>query len=315
MKKNLIILSVALLALSSCQQFKKGEGEMMYQIHEDKTTPKINEGDFVSVWAVQKTENDSVIYSSYDYDRPSFLPQQKPAFKGDLYTAIGMLSEGDSATFKISLDSMTAKMNTPRPENIKGKYMVYTLKVDKVIPKGNSTDQVFQAKVEEFFKAEQEKAKNNENARLKAYIQKEKLKPTVTASGLNYVVTQEAKGPIAKPGDTVEVDYTGKFLSGKVFDTSIEDVAKKNGAHMQGRPYQPIKIPVGVGSGIIQGWEEALLLLPKGSKAVLVLPSKLAYGEQGSQPAIPPYTPLVFEVEVKNVIPAKGGAAPAPAAR
>ena len=311
MKKNLIVLSIALLAFTSCKQFKKGEGDMMYKIHEDKTTPKINEGDFVSVWAVQKTEEDSVIYSSYDYDRPSILPQQKPSFQGDLYTAIGMLSEGDSATFKISIDSMTQKMGMPKPANIKGKYMVYTLKVDKVIPKGKSTDQVFQAKVEEFMKAEMDKAKNAEASRIAAYIKKEDLKPTVTASGLNYVITKESKGPVAKAGDTVEVNYSGKFLTGKVFDTSYEDVAKKSGTFMQGRPYQPIKIPVGVGSGIIAGWDEALLLLPKGTKATLILPSKLAYGDQGSQPAIPPFTPLVFDVEIMNVIPSKGGAAPA----
>ncbi len=311
MKKSLIVLSIAAFAFTSCKQFKKGEGDMMYKIHTDKTTPKINEGDFVSVWAIQKTEDDSVMYSSYDYDRPSFLSLQKPAFKGDLYTAIGMLSEGDSATFKINLDSLTQKSGAPRPANIKGKYMIYTLKVDKVIPKGKSTDQVFQAKVEEFFKAETEKAKKNESARIAAFIKKEDLKPTVTASGLNYVISKESKGATAKPGDTVEVNYTGKFLSGKVFDTSYEKVAKESGSYMQGRPYQPIKLPVGVGSGIIAGWDEALLLLPQGTKATLVLPSKLAYGEQGSQPAIPPFTPLVFDVEIMKVIPARGGAAPA----
>lgn len=311
MKKSLIVLSIAALAFTGCKQFKKGEGDMMYKIHTDKTTPKINEGDFVSVWAIQKTEDDSVIYSSYDYDRPSFLALQKPAFQGDLYTAIGMLSEGDSATFKISLDSLTQKAGAPKPANIKGKYMVYTLKVEKVIPKGKNTDQVFQAKIEEFFKAETDKAKKSESARIAAFIKKEDLKPTVTASGLNYVITKESKGPLAKPGDTVEVNYSGKFLGGKVFDTSDEAVAKKANIHMQGRPYQPIKIPVGVGSGIITGWEEALLLLPQGTKATLILPSKLAYGEQGSQPAIPPFTPLVFDVEIVKVIPSKGGAAPA----
>jgi FKBP-type peptidyl-prolyl cis-trans isomerase len=54
------------------------------------------------------------------------------------------------------------------------------------------------------------------------------------------------------------------------------------------------------------------MLLPKGAKATLILPSSLAYGEQGNQ-GIPPFTPLVFEVDVVNIIPAKAGAVIAPA--
>ena len=78
---------------------------------------------------------------------------------------------------------------------------------------------------------------------------------------------------------------------------------------MAQRPYQPIRIPVGVGSGIIQGWEEALMLFPKGTKATLILPSKLAYGEQGSAPSIQPFTPLIFEIHIVDIVPGKPGAA------
>lgn len=313
MKKILLILGVA-VAFSSCKQFKQGEGDMFYKIHEDKEGPVVKDGDFIVFKFIQKTEDDSVLYNSSDYDRPAMTVKQKPGFKGDMFTAIGMLSEGDSATFKINIDSLVNKLGMPKPENVKGKYMLYTFKIDKVIPKGKLNDADFQTKVEEFIKVETDKAKNGEAGRIKNYIEKEGLKPTVTASGLNYVITGEAKNGVkAKPGDTVEVNYTGKFLSGKVFDTSIAEVAKKSGTFMAQRPYQPIKIPVGVGSGIIQGWEEALMLLPKGTKATLILPSKLAYGEQGSAPTIQPFTPLVFDIDIVNIIPAKPGAAAQPA--
>lgn len=311
MKKILLILGVA-VAFSSCKQFKQGEGDMFYKMHEDKEGPTIKDGDFIVFKFIQKTEDDSVLYNSADYDRPAMTVKQKPGFKGDMFTAIGMMSEGDSATFKINIDSLVNKLGMPKPENVKGKYMVYTFKIDKVIPKGKLNDADFQAKVEEFIKVETDKAKNSEAGRIKNYLDKENLKPTTTASGLNYVITSEAKNGVrARPGDTVEVNYTGKFLSGKIFDTSIAEVAKKSGTFMAQRPYQPIKIPVGVGSGIIQGWEEALLLLPEGTKATLILPSKLAYGEQGSAPSIQPFTPLVFDIDIVNIIPAKSGAAAA----
>jgi FKBP-type peptidyl-prolyl cis-trans isomerase FkpA len=65
-------------------------------------------------------------------------------------------------------------------------------------------------------------------------------------------------------------------------------------------PYKPIRFPIGV-QGMIQGWNEAFLLFNKGTKAKMILPSSLAYGEQGNQ-AIGPYTPLVFEVELVDII-------------
>ena len=62
-----------------------------------------------------------------------------------------------------------------------------------------------------------------------------------------------------------------------------------------------MKLPVGLG-GSIPGFEEGLMLLNKGAKATIILPSKLAYGEQGNQ-GIPPYSPLVFELDIVNIIP------------
>ena len=306
MKKIVIILGIAVIGLASCKQFKKGEGDMMYKIHEDKSGDSIKEGDFVAFNAIEKTEEDSVLYSSYDYDRPSLLVKEKSLFKGDLFAALGFLSEGDSATFKINIDSMVAKMGRPKPANTKGKYLLYILKIDKVIPKGKLTDSVFRAQIDSYLKVEQDKAKNGEAAKFNAYILKEKVKPSVTASGLNYIITQEGTGPKPVAGDTVKVNYTGKFLGGKVFDTSYPEVAKKAGTFNAQRPYEPLSMPVGM-NGSIPGFEEGLMLFSKGTKATIILPSKLAYGEQGSQ-GIPPFTPLVFEIEMVNIIPAKPGA-------
>ena len=127
-----------------------------------------------------------------------------------------------------------------------------------------------------------------------------------TTSGIQYVFETEGKGPVARPGDTVEVDYVGRFLSGKVFDTSIKEVAQKDGHFMEQRPYEPIKVPVGLGN-VIPGWDEALTIFPEGSKVKMVLPSKLAYGDRGSM-GIPPYTPLLFEMDIIDVIPQKADA-------
>ncbi len=306
MKKLVIVLGIAVTAFTGCNNFEKGEGDMMYKIHTDKGGETIKEGDFIVFQAIEKTEGDSILYSSYDYDRPSLTVREKSLFTGDLSAAFGILSEGDSATFKINLDSMVMKMGRPQPSDTTAKYLIYTIKIDKVIPKGKLTDSLFRGKIDEFLKAEMDKAKNGEAAKVKAYVSSKNLKPTVSPSGLNYVVSKPGAGAKANPGDTVVVHYTGMFLSGKVFDSSLPDVAKKSGTFNAGRKYEPLRLPVGM-QGSIPGFEEGLMLLPKGSKATLILPSSLAYGEQGNQ-GIPPFTPLIFEVEMIDIIPGNPGA-------
>lgn len=313
MKKLVFALGLAVTGLTACNNFEKGEGDMLYKIHTDKSGETIKEGDFVAFKAIEKTENDSVLYSSYDYDRPSLLVKEKSIFKGDLFAALSLLSEGDSATFKINIDSMVQKMGRPQPADTTKKYLVYTIKIDKVIPKGSLNDSLFRGKIDEFLKAEMDNAKKNESAKMKAYVSAKGLKTTVSASGLNYVISTQGSGVKPNPGDTVVVNYTGSFLSGKIFDTSLPDIAKKAGTFNPQRPYEPLKMPVGM-SNSIPGFEEGLMLLNKGSKATLIMPSNLAYGEQGNQ-GIPPFTPLVFEIEMVNIIPAKAGAAPAPAVK
>ncbi len=115
-------------------------------------------------------------------------------------------------------------------------------------------------------------------------------------------VTQEGTGNTPNPGDTVYVHYTGKLTSGKVFDSSQDSTLRP------GMPLEPIKFPIGQGM-VIKGWDAGIGALKKGSKATLVIPSSLAYGLQGSPPAIPGNSVLVFDVELVDI--KAGKAAPA----
>lgn len=309
MKKSIVILGLAMLSLTACQKFQDGGGGMEYKIITDNGEARIQEGDFISLGAVIKTESDSLLMSTYETGQPTFMAAQKPMYPGDIMSALLKLGSGDSAVFKFNIDSMVAK-GINRPEGIEGSHLIYTFKINHVIPKGELSDSAFHGQVEKYIAAEQEKIKNAEAGIISSYVKNEKLETKSTGSGLQYVIEEQGKGALAKVGDTVEVNYTGRFLNGeqKAFDTSIEAVAKKEGGNLYNpqRPYEPIKIPVGLGS-VIPGWDEGLQLLPEGSKAKLIVPSKLAYGEQGAMGAIPPYTPLVFELEIIKVIPQKGG--------
>jgi len=115
-----------------------------------------------------------------------------------------------------------------------------------------------------------------------------------TASGLQYKVVSEGKGPKPSASDMVEVHYAGTLIDGTEFDSSY----KRN---------QPATFPVG---GVIKGWTEALQLMNEGSKWKLFIPADLAYGSM-DRPGIPANSTLIFDVELIKVMKQSSGK-PAP---
>ncbi|MHC1704919.1 MAG: FKBP-type peptidyl-prolyl cis-trans isomerase [Tenuifilaceae bacterium] len=100
----------------------------------------------------------------------------------------------------------------------------------------------------------------------------------------------------------VKVMYTGRYLDGFVFDTNVESVAKENNIYSSSSDkYEPFSFTVG-SAGAIAGFSVAVKKMIEGEKAIVVIPSTYAYGATGSGD-IPPYTTLVFEIEIVNVEP------------
>jgi peptidylprolyl isomerase len=109
---------------------------------------------------------------------------------------------------------------------------------------------------------------------------------TTTPSGLQYRDLVVGKGPQPKDGDTVVVNYTGKFTNGKVFDTSVG----KN----------PFEFVLGRGN-VIKGWDEGVASMHEGGKRRLVIPPALAYGADGYPGVIPPNSTLTFVVDLLHI--------------
>jgi FKBP-type peptidyl-prolyl cis-trans isomerase FkpA len=126
---------------------------------------------------------------------------------------------------------------------------------------------------------------------LKDYFAKNNIKAEKTPSGLYYSISQQGLGNNAKPGNKVTMNYTGKTLDGKVFDSNT-DPSK---GHVQ-----PFTFTLGQGQ-VIKGWDEGVQFLKLGSRGTLYIPSALAYGERGAGGAIPPNAVLIFDVEVTGI--------------
>ena len=146
-----------------------------------------------------------------------------------------------------------------------------------------------QKKVQETIKELQEKEAEEKSAEGQQFLAENGKRAGVvtTESGLQYEILKEGKGPLPKASEKVKVHYTGMLIEGKVFDSSIE----------RGEP-----TTFGV-TQVIKGWQEALQLMPVGSKWKIFIPQDLGYGPRGAGGGeIPPYAALIFEMELLEIV-------------
>lgn len=269
---------------------------MQYLIHDDKPGPAIQHGDFLYLHFTHRTEKDSLLASSYLSDQPVLFTQQKPFFKGDIFTGLALLSEGDSATFRLNFDSMQVILDVPKPAHIKDKYLIFTVKIMKVVSRKDKTTAAFEKETRGLREAIALQRRLQEEDKIQGYIASRHLSMSRTRSGLYYQVTRKGDGDLPLTGDTVRFIHTARYITGRIFDSSIADTARAAGLFNEQRGYEPTSEVVG-DSVTIPGVDEAIRLFPAGSKVTLVIPAALAYGARGNV-VILPYTPLVFELEI-----------------
>ena len=150
-----------------------------------------------------------------------------------------------------------------------------------------ATMQAFEKEVESAAETRNKVAGEKNKKEGDAYLAANKKKEGVKAlpSGLQYKVIKAGTGKKPTAKDIVKVNYRGTLISGKEFDSSAK----------QGGP-----VPLAVGK-VIQGWSEALQLMPVGSKWQLTIPAELAYDDESRGPLIGPNSTLLFELELLGI--------------
>ena len=300
MKQTLFFAAALAFGLGACSDsqfdgFKRAESGLHYRFFtQDENAKKVEEGDGILIrYVIMNHRNDSVIVDSKTVSRDGSgytgFGLQGSTFKGSLEDGMMMMAKGDSAEFIVRADSFFLKSmryNELPPGIRKDDFLRAVFKIKDITPK-DEIEKERKAQMEEQEKQMKE-AEGLEMPAIEKYITDNKITVKPTASGVYYIEKKKGSGPSPSPEDTVVVHYKGTLFDGTVFDSS------------EGR--EPIVYPL---NRLIPGWIEALQMMKKGGKAQLVIPSSMAYGPQGAGRDIPPYTPLVFELELLDIKPAK----------
>jgi FKBP-type peptidyl-prolyl cis-trans isomerase len=228
---------------------------------------------------------DNVAGSAHDLDTP------RPQAGNSAYAVFGKVAEGLDVVDKIRDTKLEQNPKYPSPDGAVTPETPVVIKSATVV--GIYDMKALDARVaasEKEAKEAEAKAKEAQEKQLTDVIkqieQETGKKLEKTPSGLMYVIVKEGQGESPKPTDKVEVHYTGTFLDGKKFDSSVD----------RGKPAQFVL------NRVIKGWTEGVGMMKVGEKRKLVIPPDLAYGPAG-RPGIPPNSTLIFDVELLSINP------------
>ncbi|MGM0613557.1 MAG: FKBP-type peptidyl-prolyl cis-trans isomerase [Bacteroidota bacterium] len=245
-------------------------------IQKNKGGAQLDSGDVITLKMKYYTP-DSVYFNSSEDVRGEFqLSFQHPQNSMDLFAALNMMKVGDSASFIIPPDSFLGPAAKSPMDTINELFV--DIKIKSRTP------------LEEFLKEQAETRKVNkekEDKKIDNYFAENELSPDTLKNGI-YVLNHNKKssGEPVDSGKVALISFKGELLDGEVFQSPSPEFPYVVGE----TPDYPFK------------WDEALKTMKKGEKATFLLPSEQALGAEGEEDIIPPYTPLLLEITIKDVL-------------
>jgi FKBP-type peptidyl-prolyl cis-trans isomerase len=239
-----------------------------------------SESDYITIDIAYRTVKDSMFFRGIRQFQVT-----KPHYEGAIDECFLMLAQGDSASFYIKAEPFFLKtLEASLPKFIKpNDFMRVDIKMLQI-----QTENQFELEKEAFLTWIEDFGEY-EKVILKQYLKGQKIDIAPTPSGLYYLPVVKTQGDSVQQGDTLVVHYEGRFFNGKFFDST----RKRN---------EPFQFVYGQKWQVIEGLEEAFGMMREGEKTIVIVPSRLAFGEQGSSTGIvPAFTSVVFEVELLEV--------------
>lgn len=260
--------------------FTKLSDGLEYKIVEKhKNTPKLQLGDVLYLDMFYRTElTDSLLFNSNDLNQEFRIKLNNPNHKNSLERVFLLLNEKDSVIVK--LDAISFYLNTLGQTSIpafinKGERLIFNIRIKKVQSGADyvsSNKEVYQQRITE------------ENSLIERFLLDKHYPIKRTDSGLTILTISKGTGANPKPGNHIKIDYTAAFIDGGVFDSTLERS-------------EPFSFQSGQKQVII-GLEEAIMNMNVGDHCLVIIPFRLAYGDQKYGNVIPPFSTLVFEIEL-----------------
>ncbi|GAB4288259.1 MAG: hypothetical protein Kow0068_14050 [Marinilabiliales bacterium] len=274
----------------SCEEnpfpgFSKTKSGIYYKLLSVGTSKeKVNYGDYVTADIVYQTIDDSIFFNARRKVKITY-----PEFQGSIDECFAMLYLEDSACFILNAGTFFSKtLHVPLPGFLKKDDLFkVSLKILDI-----KTEEEFLKEKEEFL-TWIEDFSEYEQTLLKHYIEEEQINVNPSNTGLYHIIIKKGNDVKVHIGDTVIVNYEGRFLNGKIFDSTW----KRN---------MPFEFVYGQEWQVIKGLEEAIGEMTELEESFFIMPSSIAFGETGSSTGlIPPFTSLIFKVQLLEVRPGK----------
>lgn len=255
-------------------------------IGDGKSKPKA--GDLLQLIITYKTEKDSIFFDSYSSNETGkvILPFQHSSFIGSFEEGLTTMNAGDSVSFIVNADSLFEKFfKMELPLFLKpGSIVKMDVKLHRILNKEEYEKEL------EYYQQLVEDADIEEQRKLQLFLDTNQVQFTALDNGMFYLPIKQGVGSTAEGGDHIKINYNGYFLNGKKFESTYEHK-------------QPLEFTFGEQGQVIAGFETAISLMNEGAKAKFIIPSRLAFGKTGSSTGIiPPYSTLIYEIEVISLI-------------
>ena len=254
-------------------------GSFMKLVQLGEETHTATPGDYVSLHLRYSTCGDSTFFSGMRQ-----FQLARPSYQGSIDDCFANLAAGDSAIFYVdAYQFFHVTLESTLPHFIdSGELIRIDTRMLSILDSSAfaQQQQAFLQWISDFGEYE--------TTQIQQFLNQKHLSITPIDS-LYYIPLKQGVGIPPKDGDTVTFDFEGRFLTGKYFDSTKQR-------------HEPFIFILGQKWQVIEGLERAVRMMRKGEKALFIFPSGIAFGQEGSSTGIiPPFTPVVFEVEILDV--------------
>jgi FKBP-type peptidyl-prolyl cis-trans isomerase FkpA len=286
--------------------YKMGDGGMQYKIIETGNGELLKAGQFMEIHfssiLAGAGRKDSLLTNTRDMGAPQMMPFDSSKMPANYFKIFTQMKSGDSLITLTIVDTIFKnEQNGSMPAFFnKGDFIITNIKIVNIYKTQEEADKAAAAsrlEAEKYLSAKAASLKIEDDKTIAAFIAKNNVTATKTTNGVYVEIIKLGTGAILDSNVLVKINYTGRTFDARMFDSNT-DPSK---GHVEPLMVNLTNDPT-LSGGVIPGMNEGLMMMQKGTKGKLYIPSGLAYGPRGAGTDIAANANLIFEVEVLSIL-------------